>query len=394
MQDYLQPSWMQLIPGSRDRHVVQNGHSYDDCCDVIDKNTSLGEVNVLIKTAKKEDNGTWICFMPRITIAAKTQVFVVDSGDPLCSTSHNMDLGNIVIKGSRTSLSCIIRNNIIRQHSLLTWVKKGYNITSEWNNSLNYSYEASVEDNGASFSCLLQNSLLKTTLECNSSITIEVQFKPSRVTLISEHSNDSSGILILRCETSSSYPAANIIWYQNGTPIDDRYGNGITRQPTVTMKGENNGFITQEELHITTTPGLNGYNIRCAARNPVFNETEDLVFSDVILVIHDFPPKQPDACDTKLKSTSAYQDSTINTPMELTCTTCRSYPPTDIKLYIDRKLFNITGRQTVNITSDLNGAVVASTAVLVSQMFGGFSSKLSFMHRRPRSSIQSNCNKL
>ncbi|XP_070549780.1 fibroblast growth factor receptor 2-like [Ptychodera flava] len=115
--------------------------------------------------------------MPGIMITAATHVFVTDSDDPLCSSSYNFGPGNTAIEDSDISLSCYITNSIITQHSLLTWMKNGHNITSEWSNKLNFSYNTSANDNGANFSCILQNSLLKTNWTCKISITIDRPYK-------------------------------------------------------------------------------------------------------------------------------------------------------------------------------------------------------------------------
>ncbi|XP_070548051.1 vascular endothelial growth factor receptor 2-like [Ptychodera flava] len=59
------PEWYKVVTGKDEKLITDTGVSYDRCCDVMG-DVKNGEVNLMIRSAKREDEGTWICRFARI----------------------------------------------------------------------------------------------------------------------------------------------------------------------------------------------------------------------------------------------------------------------------------------------------------------------------------------
>ena len=123
---------------------------------------------------------------------------------------------------------------------------------------------ANRTDNDVPYRCEADN---PATEPKSAAIQLDVEFKPSQVTITVDPEKPKAGRrAVLKCESGSSKPTSKIVWLYKGKRLQ---GAVESVKP-----GQHGGNITINLLEVEITPDHQGAKYICEARNEALGETE------------------------------------------------------------------------------------------------------------------------
>ncbi|XP_004859002.1 nephrin isoform X4 [Heterocephalus glaber] len=173
----------------------------------------------------------------------------------------------LVRAGQNLELPCTARGG--NPPATLQWLKNGQPVPIAWGTELTHATARSVltmtvrpEDHGARISCEAYNSVSVGTQE--RSITLQVTFPPSAVTILGSVSQSENKNVTLCCLTKSSRPRVLLRWWLGGRQL----------QPTeeTVMDGLHGGHISMSNLTLLVRREDNGLTLTCEAFSEAFTK--------------------------------------------------------------------------------------------------------------------------
>ncbi|KAL6035271.1 hypothetical protein STEG23_024854, partial [Scotinomys teguina] len=151
----------------------------------------------------------------------------------------------------------------------LEWLKNGNPVSIAWGTEHAQAVAHSVlvmtvrpEDHGARLSCLSYNSVSTGTQE--RSITLQVTFPPSAITILGSASQSENKNVTLCCLTKSSRPRVLLRWWLGGRQL-------LPTDETV-MDGLHGGHISMSNLTLLVRREDNGLSLTCEAFSDAFSK--------------------------------------------------------------------------------------------------------------------------
>ncbi|EDL24018.1 nephrosis 1 homolog, nephrin (human) [Mus musculus] len=169
--------------------------------------------------------------------------------------------------GENLELPCIARGG--NPPATLQWLKNGKPVSIAWGTEHAQAVAHSVlvmtvrpEDHGARLSCQSYNSVSAETQE--RSITLQVTFPPSAVTILGSTSQSENKNVTLCCLTKSSRPRVLLRWWLGGRQL-------LPTDETV-MDGLHGGHISMSNLTLLVKREDNGLSLTCEAFSDAFSK--------------------------------------------------------------------------------------------------------------------------
>ncbi|XP_023577409.1 nephrin isoform X2 [Octodon degus] len=173
----------------------------------------------------------------------------------------------LVRAGQNLELPCTARGG--NPPATLQWLKNGQPVPIAWGTEHVHATARSVltmtvrpEDHGAQISCEAYNSVSAGTQE--RSITLQVTFPPSAITILGSVSQSENKNVTLCCLTKSSRPKVLLRWWLGGRQL----------QPTeeTVMDGLHGGQISMSNLTLLMRREDNGLTLTCEAFSEAFTK--------------------------------------------------------------------------------------------------------------------------
>ncbi|XP_076787840.1 nephrin isoform X1 [Arvicanthis niloticus] len=169
--------------------------------------------------------------------------------------------------GENLELPCIARGG--NPPATLQWLKNGKPVSIAWGTEHAQAVAHSVlvmtvrpEDHGAQLSCQSYNSVSAGTQE--RSITLQVTFPPSAITILGSVSQSENKNVTLCCLTKSSRPRVLLRWWLGGRQL-------LPTDETV-MDGLHGGHISMSNLTLLVRREDNGLPLTCEAFSDAFSK--------------------------------------------------------------------------------------------------------------------------
>nr|XP_048294384.1 nephrin isoform X2 [Myodes glareolus] len=169
--------------------------------------------------------------------------------------------------GQNLELPCMARGG--NPPATLQWLKNDKPVSIAWGTEHAQAVARSVlvmavrpEDHGARLSCLSYNSVSTGTQE--RSITLQVTFPPSAVTILGSASQSENKNVTLCCLTKSSRPRVLLRWWLGGRQL-------LPTDETV-MDGLHGGHISMSNLTLLVRREDNGLSLTCEAFSDAFSK--------------------------------------------------------------------------------------------------------------------------
>ncbi|CAO2625950.1 Nphs1, partial [Lemmus lemmus] len=169
--------------------------------------------------------------------------------------------------GQNLELPCMARGG--NPPATLQWLKNGKPVSIAWGTEHAQAVARSVlvmavrpEDHGARLSCLSYNSVSTGTQE--RSITLQVTFPPSAITILGSASQSENKNVTLCCLTKSSRPRVLLRWWLGGRQL-------LPTDETV-MDGLHGGHISMSNLTLLMRREDNGLSLTCEAFSDAFSK--------------------------------------------------------------------------------------------------------------------------
>nr|XP_042127113.1 nephrin [Peromyscus maniculatus bairdii] len=169
--------------------------------------------------------------------------------------------------GQNLELPCMARGG--NPPATLQWLKNGEPVSIAWGTEHAQAVAHSVlvmtvrpEDHGARLSCLSYNSVSAGTQE--RSITLQVTFPPSAITILGSASQSENKNVTLCCLTKSSRPRVLLRWWLGGRQL-------LPTDETV-MDGLHGGHISMSNLTLLVRREDNGLSLTCEAFSDAFSK--------------------------------------------------------------------------------------------------------------------------
>ncbi|XP_018006965.1 nephrin isoform X2 [Hyalella azteca] len=178
--------------------------------------------------------------------------------------------------GERLSLTC--QSDGGNPLATLTWFKGNTELPASGTRQHGDSSISDLDvvlqesDNRATYSCRASNDASTITLTTN--VTLAVYFPPASVKVtVSPDSIHAGTNVTLQCESSSSYPAANVTWWRDGAPLL----GGVEQ----VKDGLHHGTITSYSVAVTVGSEDDGAIYTCQASNNWAFTTHDSITLDI-----------------------------------------------------------------------------------------------------------------
>ncbi|XP_003467370.1 nephrin isoform X2 [Cavia porcellus] len=171
----------------------------------------------------------------------------------------------LVRAGQNLELPCTARGG--NPPATLQWLKNGQPVPTAWGTEHVHATARSVltmtvrpEDHGAQISCEAYNSVSTETQK--QSITLQVTFPPSAITILGSVTQSENKNVTLCCLTKSSRPRVLLRWWLGGRQL----------QPTeeTIMDGLHGGHISMSNLTLLVRREDNGLSLTCEAFSDAF----------------------------------------------------------------------------------------------------------------------------
>uniref|UniRef100_A0A2K6G8U0 Nephrin n=1 Tax=Propithecus coquereli TaxID=379532 RepID=A0A2K6G8U0_PROCO len=169
--------------------------------------------------------------------------------------------------GQSLELPCVARGG--NPLATLQWLKNGQPVSTAWGTEHTQAVARSVlvmvvrpEDHGTRLSCESQNSVSTGTQE--RSITLQVTFPPSAITILGSTSQSENKNVTLSCVTKSSRPRVLLRWWLGWRQL-------LPTEETV-MDGLHGGHITMSNLTFLVRREDNGLTLTCEAFSEAFTK--------------------------------------------------------------------------------------------------------------------------
>ncbi|XP_021563320.1 nephrin [Carlito syrichta] len=172
-----------------------------------------------------------------------------------------------VREGQSLKLPCVARGG--NPLATLQWLKNGQPVSTVWGTEHTQAVARSVlvmtvrpEDHGARLSCEAYNSISTGTQE--HSVTLQVTFPPSAITILGSASQSENRNVTLSCITKSSRPRVLLRWWLGWRQL----------QPTeeTVMDGLHGGHISMSNLTFLVRREDNGLTLTCEAFSEAFTK--------------------------------------------------------------------------------------------------------------------------
>ncbi|XP_004595203.2 nephrin [Ochotona princeps] len=169
--------------------------------------------------------------------------------------------------GQNLELPCVARGG--NPPATLQWLKNGQPVSTAWGTEHLQAVARSVllmtvrpEDQGAQLSCEAFNSVSEGTQQ--QSITLQVTFPPSAITILGSASQSENKNVTLCCVTKSSRPQVQLQWWLGGRQL-------LATDETV-MDGLHGGHISMSNLTYRVRREDNGLALTCEAFSDAFTK--------------------------------------------------------------------------------------------------------------------------
>ncbi|XP_062031978.1 nephrin [Lepus europaeus] len=169
--------------------------------------------------------------------------------------------------GQSLELPCMAQGG--NPPAMLQWLKNGQPLSTAWGTEHIQAVARSVlvmtvrpEDHGARLSCEASNSVSAGTRE--QSVTLQVTFPPSAITILGSASQSENKNVTLSCITKSSRPRALLQWWLGGRQL-------LPTEETV-MDGLHGGYISMSNLTYLVRREDNGLTLTCEAFSEAFTK--------------------------------------------------------------------------------------------------------------------------
>nr|XP_012630439.1 nephrin isoform X2 [Microcebus murinus] len=169
--------------------------------------------------------------------------------------------------GQSLELPCVARGG--NPLATLQWLKNGQPVSTAWGTEHTQAVARSVlvmivrpEDHGARLSCEAQNSVSTGTQE--RSVTLQVTFPPSAITILGSASQSENKNVTLSCVTKSSRPRVLLRWWLGWRQL-------LPTEETVT-DGLHGGHVTMSNLTFLARREDNGLTLTCEAFSEAFTK--------------------------------------------------------------------------------------------------------------------------
>uniref|UniRef100_A0A8C9PNW0 Nephrin n=1 Tax=Spermophilus dauricus TaxID=99837 RepID=A0A8C9PNW0_SPEDA len=220
-------------------------------------------------TPQSSDNGQLLvceASSPALDTPIKASITMnVLSGPPVIQWP-GLEEGH-VRAGQSLELPCTARGG--NPPATLQWLKNGQPVSTAWGTEHVQAVARSVlvmtvqpEDHGARLSCEAYNSVSTGTQE--QSITLQVTFPPSAITILGSASQTENKNVTLCCITKSSRPRVLLQWWLGGRQL-------IPTDETV-MDGLHGGHISMSNLTFLVRREDNGLTLTCEAFSEAFTK--------------------------------------------------------------------------------------------------------------------------
>ncbi|XP_070547375.1 fibroblast growth factor receptor 2-like isoform X2 [Ptychodera flava] len=271
------PEWYKMTAdGTDDDPITDSGTSYNDCC-IVTGNRTNGEVNLVFRSVRIEDEGTWICRSPRTVNdqARYAQLTVLEIPEPtekqktIWETKKRTSVAlqtiwdevpshTIAREGQPTTLHCKVNN--YSGHVLPEWYKRKEDGTLLHISSGGASYHPGLHVNRSLVgqADLVINNVNKTdegTWICripDSTIDERIRQVSANLTVLDDdpHCVKVSGVgpngeviigstVELQCSIESrAMEYGNLVWTRNGIDMDRRFLNPILFSKTIKFKDD------------------------------------------------------------------------------------------------------------------------------------------------------------
>ncbi|XP_005361306.1 nephrin [Microtus ochrogaster] len=253
---------------------IQGGHTVLDVSynvnDGSEEKLFIAEAEARV-TPQSSDNGQLLfceSSSPALDIPIKasfTMNILFPPGPPVIDWP-GLDEGH-VRAGQNLELPCVARGG--NPPATLQWLKNGKPVSTAWGTEHAQAVARSVlvmavrpEDHGARLSCLSYNSVSTGTQE--RSITLQVTFPPSAVTILGSASQSENKNVTLCCLTKSSRPRVLLRWWLGGRQL-------LPTDETV-MDGLHGGHISMSNLTLLVRREDNGLSLTCEAFSDAFSK--------------------------------------------------------------------------------------------------------------------------
>ncbi|KAM4825496.1 nephrin isoform 1-T1 [Thomomys bottae] len=177
-----------------------------------------------------------------------------------------LDKGH-VRAGQNLELPCVARGG--NPLATIQWLKNGQPMPTAWGTEHTQAVARSVlvitvrpEDHGSRLSCQVYNSVSPGTQE--QSVTLQVTFPPSAITILGSASQSENKNVTLCCVTKSSRPRVLLRWWLGGRQL-------LPTEETV-MDGLHGGHISMSNLTLLVQRDDNGLSLTCEAFSEAFSK--------------------------------------------------------------------------------------------------------------------------
>uniref|UniRef100_A0A8C5LLW2 Nephrin n=1 Tax=Jaculus jaculus TaxID=51337 RepID=A0A8C5LLW2_JACJA len=222
-------------------------------------------------TPQSSDNGQLLvceAFSPALDTPIKASVtmnVLFPPGPPVIDWP-GLDKGH-VRAGQNLELLCTARGG--NPPATLQWMKNGQPVSIAWGTEHAQAVARSVlvmtirpEDHGARLSCESSNSVSPDVQE--QSVTLQVTFPPSAITILGSTSQSENKNVTLCCITKSSRPRVLLRWWLGGRQL-------LPTDETV-LDGLHGGHISMSNLTFLVRREDNGLSLTCEAFSDAFSK--------------------------------------------------------------------------------------------------------------------------